>query len=119
MDDIDAMIREEEELMRELDGGGSTVSKQYQVSGTATSNEEEALWAAEEGAPAVPQMELQALLSKSLEDDADLWNIVDDIQNPLIDQNELEIHSKSPSDSVPTNQDELPTIGGEWEDMYE
>lgn len=119
MDDIDAMIREEEELMRELNGGDSTASKQYQVSGIAMSDEEEALWAAAEGAPAVPQVELQTLLSKSLGDDTDLWDIVDDVQNSLTDQNELGIHSKLPSDSVPTNQDKLPTIGGEWEDMYE
>lgn len=118
MDDIDAMIREEEELMRELNKG-STASKPYQANEVATVDEEEALWAAAEGAPAVPQMELQTQLPESLEDDADFWDMVDDIQNSANDRNELAVQPKSPSDSVPTNQDGLPTVGGEWEDMYE
>ncbi|GJJ12109.1 hypothetical protein Clacol_006350 [Clathrus columnatus] len=115
--DLDAILQEEEDLMREMNGGNFSTSKQYQVTETLAGDDEEALWTAAERALAVPQPLLSMSMGEA--DDDDMWDIADQIQKPTAIQNTVVPSEPALAPAVENDDDGLPTLGGDWDDMYE
>ena len=131
--DIDALLREEEEIMRAMDATGKE-GRTYKPPSVEV-DDEDALRAAAEGIPnGVPKMTTQpGLTSSSLfgeADNEDMWDMFDEMENQrpppppeaIVDKETAATtiagESVAPAPSPPAVSDQ-PTIGADWDDMYE
>jgi len=112
--DVDALLREEEELLREM----SREQNRSTYKPTTIEDAEEALWA---GFPD-PRMEKASVLqdnghkpSHAEADDEDMWDIIAEVEAA---SNKIGPMNNVKENIVVATQNE-PTIGADWDDMYE
>ncbi|KAF8580872.1 Swi3-domain-containing protein [Ramaria rubella] len=125
--DIDALLREEEQIMREMNGAqkGSSAYK------PSTVDDEDALWVAAGGVPDdPPETEAEApepmkQASNATVDDEEMWNILDEMEARSTttkadgDAAMEHINAEATRNTVAPVAPEQPTIGADWDDMYE
>ncbi|KAF8522253.1 replication fork protection component Swi3-domain-containing protein [Hysterangium stoloniferum] len=110
--DIDALLREEEELLRAMDG---EQSRSTYKPAAVEEDDEEALWA---GFPDPPMEKTRVLENNGYKpshteaNDEDMWDIIAEMEAA---SNRIE-----PVNNVKENKVAAePTIGADWDDMYE
>lgn len=127
--DIDALLREEEEIMREMNATKNGTSGSYKPSNLEKN--ENALWTSPTGVSITVldktvQPGSTRLAAFGDADEEDLWNIIDEIENqPQAPKDTTDIRKVKDAmnielmDTSSSIIPEQPTIGADWADMYE
>jgi replication fork protection complex subunit TIPIN/Csm3/Swi3 len=130
--DVDALLREEEEIMREMNAAKNGASSSYKLSNVE--NDENVSWTEATVVPtavptAVPDMTMQPRLtgptSRGEAEDEEFWNMIDEIENQppapdeYADMKQADNMTIGFAPASPSAIREQPTIGADWADMYE
>lgn len=118
--EIDALLREEEDILREMNRAGKEGSS-YKLS--SQEDNEDALWAAAGGIPLLDTSTRPGLAGPTFPgeaDDEDMWDMFDETEKNS--ENKGKAVTMAAGEPVTPSFPSLPgqpTIGADWDDMYE